>query len=253
MERVFEINRNFRNGGVDANHSPEFAMLEAYEAYGDYDSMATLSRELIQAAAGALCGGTVVTHFDGTEYDLGGECSSVRLYEAVSAAVDEDVTPTTPLPRLQEIAAKHEVDVNPAWIPGKLVEELFEALVQHTLRSPTFVRDFPLDTSPLVRAHRTDPGVVEKWDLYVGGVERGTGYSELTDPVVQRERLVAQAAQAAAGDPDAMRLDEDFLRALEYGMPPSGGMGMGIDRLVVLLTGAPSIRDVILFPLLRPE
>ena len=253
IEKVFEINRNFRNEGVDATHSPEFSMLEAYEAYGDYDSMAVLSRELIQAAAAALCGGTVVTHFDGSEYDFGGEWASVRLYDAVSAAVGEEVTPATDLPRLREIAARHGVEVNPAWIPGKLVEELFEALVQHTLQAPTFVRDFPLDTSPLVRAHRTDPGVVEKWDLYVGGVERGTGYSELTDPVLQRERLVAQAAQAAAGDPDAMRLDEDFLRALEYGMPPCGGIGFGIDRMLQMLTGARGLRETILFPLVRPE
>ena len=253
IEKVFEINRNFRNEGVDATHSPEFAMLEAYEAYGDYDSMATLSRELIQAAATALCGGTVVTHFDGTEYDLGGEWASVRLYDTVSTAVGEEITPDTSLPRLREIAAAHALDVNPAWLPGKLVEELFEALVQSTLQAPTFVRDFPLDTSPLVRAHRTDAGVAEKWDLYVAGVERGTGYSELNDPVVQRERLVAQAVQAAAGDPDAMRPDEDFLRALEYGMPPTGGIGFGIDRMLQMLTGARGIRETILFPLVRPE
>ncbi|HEV7653686.1 MAG TPA: lysine--tRNA ligase [Mycobacteriales bacterium] len=253
IEKVFEINRNFRNEGVDATHSPEFAMLEAYEAYGDYDSMATLSREFIQASAVALSGGTVVTHFDGTEYDLGGEWASIRLYDAVSNAVGEEVTPTAPLPRLREIAARHDLEVNPAWLAGKLVEELFEALVQHTLVAPTFVRDFPLDTSPLVRAHRTDPGLVEKWDLYAGGVERGTGYSELTDPVVQRARLVEQAEQAAAGDPDAMLLDEDFLRALEYGMPPTGGIGFGIDRLLQLLTGARGIRETILFPLTRPE
>jgi lysyl-tRNA synthetase class 2 len=253
IEKVFEINRNFRNEGVDATHSPEFAMLEAYEAYGDYDSMAVLSREFIQAAAVALGGDTVVTHFDGTEYDLGGEWASIRLYDAVSAATGEEVTPGTPLPRLHEIAAKCDVEVNPDWLPGKVVEELFEALVQHTLVAPTFVRDFPLDTSPLVRTHRTDPGVAEKWDLYAGGVERGTGYSELSDPVVQRARLVDQAAQAAAGDPDAMHLDEDFLRALEYGMPPTGGIGFGIDRLLQLLTGARGIRETILFPLVRPE
>jgi lysyl-tRNA synthetase, class II len=253
IEKVFEVNRNFRNEGIDATHSSEFAMLEAYEAYGDYDSMAVLSREFIQACARALGGDTVVTHFDGTEYDLGGEWATIRLYDAVSGAVGEEVTPATPLPRLREIAAKHDLDVNLAWLPGKLVEELFEALVQHTLVAPTFVRDFPVDTSPLVRAHRTDPGVVEKWDLYAAGVERGTGYSELSDPVVQRARLVEQAEQAAAGDPDAMHLDEDFLRALEYGMPPTGGIGFGIDRLLQLLTGARGIRETILFPLVRPE
>jgi lysyl-tRNA synthetase, class II len=253
IEKVFEINRNFRNEGVDATHSPEFAMLEMYEAYGDYDSMATLTRELVQACAVALCGDTVVTHFDGTEYDFSGEWSSIRLYDAVSAAVDESVSPDTPLSRLRELAAAHDVAVNPDWVPGKLVEELFEALVQHTLITPTFVRDYPEDNAPLVRAHRSERGLAEKWDLYVAGVERGTGYSELADPVIQRERLVAQAAQAAAGDPDAMRVDEDFLRALEYGMPPTGGVGLGIDRLMQMLTGARGIRETILFPMVRPE
>ena len=253
IEKVFEINRNFRNEGIDATHSPEFAMLEAYEAYGDYDSMAVLTRELVQAAAVALCGDTVVTHFDGTEYDFGGEWAQVRLHDAVSAAVGEAVAPGTPLARLREIAAAHDVPVNPVWSAGKLVEELFEALVQHTLVAPTFVRDFPLETSTLVRAHRETPGVAEKWDLYVAGVERATGYSELVDPTVQRARFLEQAAQAAAGDPEAMRLDEDFLRALEYGMPPSGGIGMGIDRLLQMLTGARGIRETILFPLVRPE
>ena len=253
VERVFEINRNFRNEGVDANHSPEFAMLEAYEAYGDYDSMATLTRELVQAAAVALTGDTVVTHFDGTEYEFGGNWASVRLYDVVSAAVGEEVTPVTPRERLRWIAERHDLVVNPAWVAGKLVEELFEALVQPGLVAPTFVRDFPVDTSPLARAHRTDPGVVEKWDLYVQGTETATAYSELVDPVVQRERLVAQAAQGAAGDPEAMRPDEDFLRALEYGMPPTGGLGMGIDRLLRTLTGVRGIRETVLFPLTRPE
>jgi lysyl-tRNA synthetase, class II len=253
IEKVFEINRNFRNEGIDATHSAEFAMLEAYEAYGDYDTMAVLVRELVQAAAVALCGDTVVTHFDGTEYDFGGEWAEVRLYDAVSDAVREQVTPDTPLDRLRELAEAHGLTVNPAWPAGKLVEELFEELVQHTLVAPTFVRDFPLDTSTLVRAHRDTPGVAEKWDLYVTGVERGTGYSELVDPVVQRARFVEQAVQVAAGDPEAMRLDEDFLRALEYGMPPTGGFGLGIDRLLQMLTGARGIRETILFPLVRPE
>jgi lysyl-tRNA synthetase class 2 len=253
IERVFEINRNFRNEGIDATHSSEFAMLEAYEAYGDYDTIAVLTRELIQAAAVALGGDTVVTHFDGGEYDFSGEWASIRLYDAVSTAVGETVTPRTQLEELREMAARHDLVVNPAWTAGKLVEELFEALVQHTLVAPTFVRDFPLQTSPLVRQHRSDPGVVEKWDLYVQGVETATGYSELVDPVVQRERLLEQAGYAAAGDPDAMRVDEDFLRALEYGMPPTGGMGMGIDRLLRGLTGVRGIRETILFPLVRPE
>ena len=253
IERVFEINRNFRNEGVDSTHSPEFAMLEAYEAYGDYDTMAVLTRELILEAAAAVFGSPLVTQFDGTEIDLGGEWAAVSLFESLSAAVGEAVTPQTPAGRLRELAATHGLVVNPGSSAGKLVEELFEALVQPTLLAPTFVRDYPVETSPLVRQHRSIPGVVEKWDLYALGTELGTAYSELVDPVVQRERLVEQARAAAKGDPEAMRLDEDFLRALEYGMPPSGGMGLGIDRLLRVFTGARGIRETVLFPLVRPE
>ncbi|MEP6642774.1 MAG: lysine--tRNA ligase [Gaiellales bacterium] len=253
IERVFEINRNFRNEGVDATHSPEFAMLEAYQAYGDYDTVATLTRELVQEAATAVFGSTTVRHLDGSEHDLGGEWASIGLYDAVSAAVGELVTPQTPAETLRGHAAKVGLSVAPEWGAGKLVEELFESQCEPHLQSPVFVRDFPVDTSPLVRAHRTTPGVVEKWDLYVFGVERATGYSELTDPVIQRDRLLEQAALAAGGDAEAMALDEDFLRALEHGMPPTGGMGMGIDRLLQLLTGSRGIRETILFPFVRPE
>ena len=251
LDRVFEINRNFRNEGADSSHSPEFAMLETYQAYADYQVMATLTRELIQECCLALFGDHVARHHDGTEVDLSGEWAHVRLYDLVSAAVGEEVTPQTPVERLRELAERHEVGVDPAWLPGKVVEELFEALVQHSLAAPTFVIDYPLDTSPLTRAHRSTPGLAEKWDLYIGGIERGTGYSELVDPVVQRERFTQQALLAAAGDPEAMVLDEDFLEALEYGMPPCGGVGMGIDRLVMTLTGL-GIRETILFPLVRP-
>jgi lysyl-tRNA synthetase, class II len=251
LDRVFEINRNFRNEGADSSHSPEFAMLEFYAAYTDYQDVATITRELVQETCAALFGDHTARHHDGTELDLSGEWPQVKLYDAVSAAVGEQVDPGTPVERLRELAAQHDVGVDPAWLPGKVVEELFEALVQHTLRAPTFVIDFPVDTSPLTRAHRTDPGVAEKWDLYIAGVERGTGYSELTDPVVQRERFTQQALLAAAGDPEAMALDEDFLEALEYGMPPTGGVGMGLDRLLMTLTGL-GIRETILFPLVRP-
>jgi len=252
IERVFEINRNFRNEGVDSTHSPEFTMLEAYEAYGDYDTMATLTRELIQAAAVAVFGSTTVTLANGTAYDVGGQWAEIDLYDAVSAALDAGVTPATPVDELRRLAEKVELAVDPAWGHGKLVEELFEHLVADGLYVPTFVRDFPLETSPLTRAHRSVPAVAEKWDLYVRGVELATAYSELVDPVVQRERLVAQARLGAAGDPEAMRLDEDFLRALEVGAPPLGGMGMGIDRLLMALTGL-GIRETILFPFVRPE
>jgi lysyl-tRNA synthetase class 2 len=251
IDRVFEINRNFRNEGVDSTHSPEFAMVEAYQAYGDYDTMATLTRELVQAAARALTGSLVVTHYDGTEFDLG-TWSSVTLFGVLSEALGTEVTAETPTAALLEYAAKHDVPVDPHWGRGKLAEELFEALVVPSLIAPTFVRDYPVETSPLTRAHRKTPGVAEKWDLYVRGVELATAYSELVDPVVQRERLVQQSRLAAKGDLEAMQLDEDFLRAMEYGMPPAGGMGMGIDRLLMVLTGL-GIRETILFPMIRPE
>ncbi|MFI8802367.1 lysine--tRNA ligase [Micromonospora chalcea] len=252
VDRVFEINRNFRNEGIDSSHSPEFAMLEAYQAYGDYDTMAELTRNLVQQAAIAVAGSTVVTHADGREFDLGGEWRSVTLFGVLSEALGEEVTVRTERARLVEYADKVGLSVDPKWGPGKLAEALFEELVVPSLQAPTFVRDYPEETSPLTRAHRSEPGLAEKWDLYVLGFELGTAYSELVDPVVQRDRLVAQAQLAARGDDEAMRLDEDFLRAMEYGMPPSGGMGMGIDRLLMALTGL-GIRETILFPLVRPE
>ena len=251
LERVFEINRNFRNEGADSSHSPEFAMLECYQAYADYQVMATLTRELIQESCAALFGDLTARHHDGSEIDLSGVWPQVPLYTAVSEAVGEQITSETPVEALRAIAERHDVGVDPAWVPGKVVEEIFEAHVQHTLQEPTFVIDYPVDTSPLTRAHRSTPGVAEKWDLYIAGIERATAYSELVDPVVQRERFTAQAALAAAGDPEAMVLDEDFLEALEYGMPPTGGMGMGMDRLMMTLTGL-GIRETILFPLVRP-
>ncbi|MDP5184014.1 lysine--tRNA ligase [Blastococcus sp. BMG 814] len=251
LDRVFEINRNFRNEGADSSHSPEFAMLEFYAAYLDYQDIAVLTRELVQESCAALFGDHVARHHDGTELDLSGEWRQVRLFDLVSEAVGEPVSPETPVERLRALAERHEVGIDPAWIHGKVVEEIFEALVQPALQEPTFVMDYPVDTSPLTRAHRTDAGVAEKWDLYIGGIERGTGYSELVDPVVQRERFTQQALLAAAGDPEAMVLDEDFLEALEYGMPPTGGVGMGMDRLMMTLTGL-GIRETILFPLVRP-
>ena len=252
LERVFEINRNFRNEGADSSHSPEFAMLEVYEAYGDYDTMAVLTRNLVQEAALAAVGSTGVTLADGTEYELGGEWRSISLYESLSDALGEAVTPDTPLERLLTHCITHEVGVDLVRASaGKLVEQLWEELVGRHLWEPTFVRDFPLETSPLTREHRDQPGVVEKWDLYVRGFELATAYSELVDPVVQRERFEAQALLAAKGDPEAMRVDEDFLTAMEHAMPPSGGMGMGIDRLLMALTGL-GIRETILFPLVKP-
>jgi len=252
LERVFEINRNFRNEGSDSSHSPEFSMLEAYEAYGDYTTMARLTRELIQGCAADVFGTQVVTLADGSEYDLGGEWAEITMYGSLSAALGEEITPQTSVEHLQRLADAVDLAVNPARVNhGKLVEELWEHYVSRDLHAPTFVRDFPVETSPLTRDHRTTPGVVEKWDLYVRGFELATAYSELVDPVIQRERFEQQARMAAQGDDEAMRLDEDFLTAMEYALPPTGGMGMGIDRLLIALTGL-GIRETILFPLVKP-
>lgn len=252
IEQVFEINRNFRNEGADSSHSPEFAMIEAYQAYGSYDTMATLTRELIQEAATAVHGSTLVTLADGEEYDLGGSWQEITLYGALSEALGEQVGPATPMVRMAELAGKHDVPVLAHYGPGKLAEEIFEHLVVPSLYAPTFVRDFPEETAPLTRAHRRTAGLAEKWDLYIRSFELATAYSELVDPVVQRERFAAQSLLAAKGDVEAMQMDEDFLRAMEYGMPPSGGMGMGLDRLLMAVTGL-GIRETILFPLVKPE
>nr|WP_328841167.1 lysine--tRNA ligase [Nakamurella leprariae] len=252
VDRVFEINRNFRNEGVDSSHSPEFAMLEAYEAYSDYHGIADLTRDLIQRATTEVFGSTTAVHADGSEFDLGGLWRWIGLYDVVSEAVGREITVETPRAELVDLAERHGVAVAPHHGPGRLVEELFDELVVHTLVEPTFVRDYPAETSPLTRDHRTAPGLAEKWDLYIRGVETATGYSELVDPVVQRRRFVDQARLAGLGDDEAMVLDEDFLRAMEYGMPPAGGMGMGIDRLLMAMTGL-GIRETILFPFVRAQ
>ena len=251
IDRVFEINRNFRNEGADSTHSPEFAMLEAYQAYSDYNGIADLTQELIQQAAVAVAGSTTVTWADGAEFDLGGEWDRISMYDSLSAASGRAITPETSIDELRALAAEVGVEVpEKVATHGKYVEELWEHFVKDGLERPTFVMDFPVDTSPLVREHRSIPGVVEKWDLYVRGFELATGYSELVDPVIQRERFVEQAKLAARGDDEAMRVDEEFLRALEHGMPPTGGMGMGIDRLLMAITGL-GIRETILFPLVK--
>jgi len=249
IDRVYEINRNFRNEGADRTHSPEFAMLEAYQAYGDYNSIADLTQKLIQNAAQDVFGTQVVTLDDGTENDLSGDWARISMFESLSEAAGEEITPETPIEKLKKLAEKVEIEIDHP-LHGKYVEELWEHFVKGGLEKPTFVIDFPVDTSPLTRDHRTKPGVVEKWDLYIRGYEQATGYSELVDPVIQRARFVEQVTLAAAGDPEAMKLDEDFLKALEFGMPPSGGMGMGIDRLLMSLTGL-GIRETIMFPLVK--
>ncbi len=252
IERVFEINRNFRNEGADSSHSPEFAMIESYEAYGDWNSIAELTQTLVQNAAMSIFGSHVVKHHDGRELDLGGKWREASLFDLISEGVGESVTPQTSYEELKKIATKLGMKIDPKWITGKLAEEIFEHVTEGQLNEPIFVKGYPVDTSPLVRHHRTQEGVVEKWDLYVEGFELATGYSELIDPVIQRDRLVEQAMLGSKGDLEAMQLDEDFLRAMEYGLPPMGGMGMGVDRLLMALTGL-GIRETILFPLVKPE
>jgi lysyl-tRNA synthetase class 2 len=252
IEKVYEIGRIFRNEGADATHNPEFTMLEAYEAYGDYNTIGTLTRELIQAAAIAALGSTVVRRADGSEHDIGGEWPSVTVHDAISRALGEEITPDTTEESLRRVSDRAGIHQDPKWNRGQVVLELYEHLVEARTVEPTFYRDFPVEVSPLTREHRADPRLAERWDLVAFGAEIGTGYSELVDPVQERERLTAQSLLAVGGDPEAMQLDEDFLRALEYGMPPSGGMGMGTDRLLIMLTGA-TIRETILFPTVRPE
>jgi lysyl-tRNA synthetase class 2 len=251
IDKVFEIGRIFRNEGVDSTHSPEFTMLEFYEAYGDYDTVADLTRDMVLEAARRI-GRTRVPDGRGGEIDLEAPWRSATIHGLVSDAVGEQVDPGTSLEQLVTLADKHDVALQPSWGEGEVVLELYEKLVEHTLLQPTFVRDYPVSARPLARDHRDDPRLAEAWDLVVAGTELATGYSELVDPVEQRRRLTEQSLKAAGGDPEAMQLDEDFLRALEHGAPPMGGQGMGIDRLVMLLTGLP-IRETILFPLVRPE
>ncbi len=250
VDRVFEINRNFRNEGADSSHSPEFTMLEAYEAYGTYDTMAHRVQEMVQKAARDVFGTEQVTLSDGTIYDVSGQWRTIGLYESVSEKLGREFTAETSREELLAIAEQLGEEIPDHYVDGKIAETIFETLVGDDLYEPTFVRDFPEDTSPLTRGHRSIPGVTEKWDLYVRGFELATAYSELVDPVIQRERFEAQALAAAKGDPEAMVLDEDFLEAMEYAMPPSGGMGMGLDRLIMALTGE-GIRETITFPLVK--
>ncbi len=250
IDRVYEIGRIFRNEGVDSTHSPEFTMLECYEAYADQFVMADRMKEIILACADLLGSRTIETAKGTIELD--GEWAWLGVYPGLSSAVGQEVTPDTPAEELRAIAARHEVSLDPAWGAEKIVLELFSEIVEPTLIQPTFVYDYPPSAQPLARPHRDDPRLIEAWDLIIGGMERGTAFSELIDPVIQRERLTEQSRQAAAGDHDAMQLDEDFLRALEYGAPPMGGIGLGIDRLVMLFTNV-GIRESILFPILKPE
>jgi len=255
MEKVFEIGRQFRNEGADFKHNPEFTSLEVYETFGDYDSMRVLTQELIQEAATSIYGSPIARRAgtDGkvVEYDLSGPWPVKTICAAVSEALGEEVTADTPLPNLLRHAERIglDIDIEPTW--GFVLEEIYGELCEGQTTTPVFYTDFPKENAPLTRQHRVDPRLAEKWDLVIFAAEQGTAYSELVDPLEQRRRLVAQSLLAAAGNPEAMQVDEDFLAALEYAMPPTGGMGMGIDRLVMNLTGL-SIRDTILFPLVKP-
>ncbi len=250
IERVYEIGRIFRNEGIDSTHSPEFTMLEAYGSYGDQWTMAELTREMILAAADAV--GSRQVPMGEAVIDLDPPWTWMPFYDALSEAVGQQVRVDTEREVLATLAGEHEVPVQDGWVGEKIALELFEALVEPALIQPTFVCDYPQSAQPLARPHRSKPGLIEAWDLIIGGTERGTAFTELIDPVIQRERLVAQSLRAAGGDAEAMALDEDFLEALEYAAPPMGGLGLGIDRVLMLLAGV-GIRETILFPFVRPE
>jgi lysyl-tRNA synthetase, class II len=252
MERVYEIGRTFRNEGISPKYNPEFTMLEAYQAYADYEDMMELSEGLVKAGAQAV-NGSLTFAFRGGSVDLSRAWRRATLHELVSEAVGEEISPDTTPPELGAMAEQREVGYDPEWPAGKLVVELFEKLVEPGLHEPTIVKDFPREVSPLARPHRDDPRLTEHFDLILGGVEIIPAYSELTDPDEQRARFEMQRAQRAAGDEEAHPFDEEFLVALEHGMPPAGGLGLGVDRLLMVLTDAPSLREVILFPALRPE
>ncbi len=248
-EKVYELGRVFRNEGIDSTHSAEFTMLEAYQAWGDQTTIAALIKQLILDVADAV--GTRQIETDKGVIDLDGEWRWLGVYPGLSEVVGEEITPATSLERLQLIAQSKGLEYDALWSEEKLVIELFGELVEPHLLQPTFVCDYPPAAQPLARPHRSEPHKIEAWDLIIGGMERGTGFSELIDPVIQRERLTEQSLRAAEGDPEAMQLDEDFLRALEFGAPPMGGLGLGVDRLVMLFTNV-GIRETILFPLLKP-
>jgi lysyl-tRNA synthetase class 2 len=251
MERVFEIGRIFRNEGVDATHNPEFTMLESYEALADYQDIMRLVEDVFSACADAVCGTTHLT-FNGRELDLTPPFRRESFMDLVERAVGEPIGFNRPIDELRAIADRHGVDAKETWGHGRIVAELYEVLVQDSIWEPTFVLDHPKEISPLAREHRADQNLTERFELVIAGSEYANAFSELIDPVDQRARFEQQARARASGDVEAHPIDEDFIRALEYGMPPTGGLGIGVDRLVMLLTDTHHIRDVILFPTMRP-
>jgi lysyl-tRNA synthetase class 2 len=252
MERVYEIGRVFRNEGISTRHNPEFTMMELYQAFADYTEMMEITERLVVAAAVDSIG-TPVVRIDGADVDLSKPWRRVAMVDLVSEAAGTRVHPGMPRDDLARLASERGVKIEPGQGPGRIVEEMFEALCEDSLREPTFVTGHPVETSPLARTRTDDPLLTERFELFVGGREVANGYSELNDPAEQRARFEEEQRAKEAGNLEAGTVDEDYLRALEYGMPPTGGLGIGIDRLAMLIGGAQSIRDVILFPTLRPE
>ena len=252
FEKVFEIGRVFRNEGISPRHNPEFTMLELYQAYADYHVMMELTEELVSHLAQVICGSTVIS-YQGRELDLTPPWKRVTMEEIVSEQLGRQVSVSMGLPELSAIAIEHEIFVSPSWGPGKVLLEIYEKIAEHTIWDPVFVCDYPQEVSPLSRDHRSKPGMVERFEVIIAGRELANAFSELTDPAEQRRRFLHQVAQHRDGDEEAMGMDEDYLRALEYGLPATGGLGIGIDRLVMLLTDQSQIREVVAFPTMRPE
>jgi lysyl-tRNA synthetase class 2 len=252
MERVFEIARVFRNEGLSTRHNPEFTMLELYQAYADYTDMMALTEEVVAGLATAIHGTTTIT-YSGREIDLAPPWRRATLVELIAETTGHELSLDMGVDQLAAIAGQVGIEPSSHWGPGKLLLEIYEKTTEATLWGPVFVTDYPTEVSPLARDHRSEPGFVERFEGIVAGREICNAFSELTDPDVQRARFEAQERDRATGDDEAMVVDEDYLRALEYGLPPTGGLGIGIDRLVMLLADAGSIRDVVLFPTLRPE
>ncbi|MBV8980815.1 MAG: lysine--tRNA ligase [Acidimicrobiia bacterium] len=252
LEKVFEIGRVFRNEGMDPRHNPEFTMLELYQAYADYEDMMRLTEALVSGIAEEVVGTTQLT-YGNRPLDLTPPWRRATMTELIAEHAGVDVDLEMDVDALRKVASGFDVPVDDGWGPGKLILEIYEKTTESELWGPVFVIDYPQEVSPLARAHRSKPGYVERFEPIVAGRELGNAFSELTDPDEQRARFEEQARLKAAGDEEAMVVDEDYLRALEYGLPPTGGLGIGIDRLVMLLSDAQNIRDVILFPTLRPE
>ena len=252
LDKVFEIGRDFRNEGVDRKRNPEFTMMECYQAYADYRDMMDLVQGLLQRVVREVTGGTRLS-FRGAEIELGGEWPRRRLSDAIREATGIDVLAAADLPALREAARGAGFHPGEAATWGQLVDQLFSEHVEPKLVQPTFLTDYPVELSPLAKRSPEDPRLVERFELFAGGMELANAFSELNDPEEQRERFAEQAQARAAGDEDAQPLDEDFLVALEHGMPPTGGLGVGVDRFVMLLCDAPHLREVLLFPYMRPE